>query len=588
VRPAQRTLVALLLSLGANSIATGADLEVSARLEPEVIGIEQMATLTIEVQGDGQGRMQADPEFQLENLEVVAGPYSQQSFQFVNGTTSRSATISWRVRALDLGTGRVHSIRVRVGDQVAELADLTVTVQSEPVEQEERERPKDPFEELLEPFRDPRWAPSNRSRSRGEVFLKAAVSPVNPYVGQQALYTLYLYTQSDISSINPESLPDFQGFWVREVPQPKRFDPEMVEIDGKTFARVKLLERAIFPLREGDFTLEPTRALMAVKVPVSSMRLSLLSQTEEIQRVSNPVELTVRPLPAAPPNYSGAVGDLTLTAKLEPATVKAGEAATLSLSLEGRGLLQALPDPQLPVLDTVEIYPPQQLSQDEIRSGQVFGEREWHYVLVPDEAGSIEIPSIEVPFFDSEAERYRMAATEALRLTVLPSARVVAGGVGEAQLHPIRSAALPATGTSSPWRRALPHTLVFTALLGFVATWVTRHTGRFTPEHRAALHRLERHLDQTPTHERPRQAAAELEEAWRTFLRDRWDVAPGTPSTQWREELERHGAHHKASEELERMSEDLHYLRYAPQLSSTEALQQELVQRSRQILKSLH
>jgi len=82
--------------------------------------------------------------------------------------------------------------------------------------------------------------------------------------------------------------------------------------------------------------------------------------------------------------------------------------------------------------------------------------------------------------------------------------------------------------------------------------------------------------------------AAELEEAWRTFLQDRWELSPGTPSTHWRLELERHGADPKASEELEKMSEDLHYLRYAPQLSSTEALQHELVQRSRQILKSLH
>jgi hypothetical protein len=141
---------------------------------------------------------------------------------------------------------------------------------------------------------------------------------------------------------------------------------------------------------------------------------------------------------------------------------------------------------------------------------------------------------------------------------------------------------------SSPWRQALPHALVLTALLGFVATWASRRSNRFSPEHRAAYHQLARHLDQTPTHERPRQAAAELEKAWRIYLHDRWELSPGLPSTQWRQELERHGADHNASAELERMSEDLHYLRYAPQLSSTEALQRELVQRSRQILKSLH
>lgn len=565
--------------------ASAADVEVEARLTPEVIGIEQLATLTIEIKGAGMGRLQPSPEFELDNLKVVAGPYTQESFQFVNGTTSRSATVSWRVRPLDLGTARVHSLVVRVGDQVVEKSDLHLTVQQESVQVEESEEPTDPFDEIFEPFRRPRSR--DERRPRGEVFLRATATPENPFVGQQVLYTLYLYTQSDISSINPESLPDFQGFWVREVPQPKRFDPEMVEIEGKTFARVKLLERALFPLRDGTFELEPTRALMAVKVPVTTMRLSLLSQTEEIQRVSNPVQISVRPLPTPPPGFHGAVGDLTIEATLTPPVVEAGGAATLNVQLSGEGLLQGLPDPELPELPGVEIYPPQRSSSDEVRRGRVEGVRTWSYVLVPERPGEIEIGSLELPFFDAGSGRYRLARSDALRLDVVPSTRAAAEVPEERGIHPIRSAALPVTGSTPLWFRALPHGLLASAILCLLATWAVRHSDRFAPEHREAVHRLADRLDHVRTIDHPRKVAAELEEAWRAYLHHRWDISPGTPSTQWEAELILHGANAPASAELAHLSEDLHYLRYAPQLSTTEALEVELIKRSQQILKSL-
>ncbi len=126
------------------------------------------------------------------------------------------------------------------------------------------------------------------------------------------------------------------------------------------------------------------------------------------------------------------------------------------------------------------------------------------------------------------------------------------------------------------------------ALLGLLVTWVTRRTDRFSPEHRQALHAFEDRLDTIGDIEHSRHIAQELEGGWRDFLRARWELPPGTSSNQWSESLAERGASQRACDELERLAEDIHYLRYAPQLSSNEALESELVQRSRQILKLLH
>ena len=127
-----------------------------------------------------------------------------------------------------------------------------------------------------------------------------------------------------------------------------------------------------------------------------------------------------------------------------------------------------------------------------------------------------------------------------------------------------------------------------TAVLGLLMTWVTRRSDRFSPEHRPALHAFEDRLATIGDIEHSRHIAAELESAWRDFLRDRWEVPPGSSPNHWSRDLGERGASERTCNEIERLSEDIHYLRYAPQMSSNEALEAELVQRSRQILKSLH
>jgi hypothetical protein len=578
--------LALGLALGPwAGVARGDDLAVRVELTPLTIGVEQAATLTIVVTGGGARRLQPVPDFELDNLRVVAGPYSEERFEFSNGRTSRRATLSWRVEPLEVGPAGVHSLVVAVGGQTFELADLAITVQQDPVDIAEPPISSDPFDRLFEPFLEPR---RRSSQPRGEVFLRAVATPEQAWVGQQILYRLDLYTQSDISSINPEKLPDFQGFWVREVPQPKRYEPEMVEVEGKTFARVTLLERALFPLRPGSFELEATRALMAVRVPSTTMRMSLLSHTEEVQRVSNSVRVTVKPLPEPPAGFSGAVGDLEIASTLEPSTVEAGGATTLRVELHGKGLLQGLPDPELPELPGFQVYPPQESSSEDVRQGDVYGSRSWSYVLIPERPGPVEIPQLELPYFDPAQTRYLVARSEPLRLDVVPATRGLAASSGEGRLHPIRNAALPVAGSTAPWLAWLPHVLMASALLGLLTTWATRRTGRFTPEHRRALHGFEDRLDEIERMEHGRHVASALESAWRDFLRDRWEIEAGSPSSRWSRELGARGASTEAGGALEKLAEDIHYLRYAPQLSSTEALQGELVERSRQILRSLH
>ncbi len=573
------------LLLAATAAGAAEELRVTARAAPEVVGIDQVVRFTIEVEGRGIGSRRFEPQFELDNLEIDAGPSSSQSFSFVNGVASRSESLSWILRPLEIGSAGIRSIRVRLGERVYEPPDVAVEVQDEPVadgSQQPRGR-LDPFEDFFPPL-------TGRLR-RGrppppELFLRAEIDPRDPWVGQQAIYTLYLYTQAHISSINPESLPDFNGFWVRDIELPEPAEVEMVDVDGKRFGRVPVLRRAIFPLRAGELRLEPARVQLSVRVPDRTFG-SLLSGIDQVRRDSNPLQVTARELPdGAPAGFGGAVGDLAVTSRLEPPTVDVGDAATFEITLEGAGHLQGLPAPELAPIEGVRIFPPQQEAEEAVSGSRVRGRRTWSYVLVPETAGRYTLPPFEMPYFDPAAGAYRVARSEPTALEARPVAAAATPPPAAVPPTAEESGRPPAPPSSLSWTTVAPWGLAGLLGAGLALTWWQKRNAP-TGGRGDAGRALEAALEAAGEQPSPRRAAALLEQGWREFLEQRWEIAPGTASTQWAARLEEAGAPRQPARELVALADDLHYLRYAPQLADTDTLTRELILRSKKLRRSL-
>lgn len=555
-------------------------LELYFSLEPSVIGLDETATLTLEARGAGFGRFQADPDFTLDNLTILYGPHRSSSFNYVNGTTSRSLKYSWTVQPSKVGSAAVTAATVEVRGKAYRLPDRTITVQAEPTAQPPAAAlPTDPVDEFFNRSSRRARAPS----AEPEVFLRALISPTDPYVGQQVTYTIYLYSQTDITSTEAESLPEFQGVWVHDVPQPRELRSEVVEWNGKRYGRVALMQKVLIPLRSGTIDLEPAGFRLLARLPDTGFFGPLMTRSEPIRRRSNPVSIDVRALPPAPPGFTGAVGELTYDAELSPASIEEGEAATLVVRLSGPGHIQGLPAPELPALDGIRVYPPQQTGQAEMRGQRLTGERSWSYVLVPEAAGEWTIPALSLDYFDPSTAAYRRTETPPLVLAVEP------GDSPPAVVEAPTATAPAATGDRAATERWRMVALVAVAglalgLFALMLVWLWR---RFSAGGSDSEKLLRERLSALPAGESPRRVAAAIEEAWRQFLADRWHIGPGQPSTQWSRLLEDRGADPAIASELVHLADDLHYLRYAPQLSSTDELRGDLVQRSLRLARSL-
>lgn len=613
--------VALALALAAPGAAsaTSADrVQTEIRVDPRVVRPGGTVRLTLRVEGDGLRWPEMHPRFELENLRIAGGPRKSTGVRLGTGGGRWYYTWSWFLRARNPGSATVRSIRLDVNGRELQLPPRRIRVV-----------PGGP----PGPTPSPRTAPDGRDpEARGdrdrpleareasdapEVFLRAEVEPSRPYVGQRTVYTASLYTRVNVDRIEAAGVPTFEGCWSRPVDLSRR-RAERVRVDGVTYTRKALYERELYPLRAGTFEVGPLGAdLVIERIERERLFLAPVRVSERVHRESDPVELTVRPLPEPSEDldarFTGAVGPLEVDAQLEASEVPVGHAATLTVSVTGPGHLEGLLAPSIRVPPEVEILGPRNAlgttrtgapgDAAQGRPAEASTRRTWSYLLVPHRVGTWPVPPVEIAYFDPESARYRTARAELPDLVARPAQSsgdspglASATGAGDGALHPIRSAALPVPGSTRwrsllPWAFGVPWLLALTLLLARRSGAVRAlglalgRTPRGPGGH--ALRRLHEDLEGALEEERPRRAAAAFERGWRRFLKDALGVSETTPVSAWPDALRRRRANPRGAERLTELLEELHYLRFAPELSDVESLAGELAERSERLAHEL-
>jgi hypothetical protein len=139
-------------------------------------------------------------------------------------------------------------------------------------------------------------------------------------------------------------------------------------------------------------------------------------RAEQFVREGVPVAVHVRPLPAPAPR-GAVVGRYTLRTQLDRATVRTGDAVTLTAVLEGEGNLRDI-TLALPEVPGLRMHPPRR--EDDIRAQgtRVGGTTRMEWLLVAEQPGTYTIPPLSQVVFDRFADRYNTVRSEPLSLTV--------------------------------------------------------------------------------------------------------------------------------------------------------------------------
>jgi hypothetical protein len=260
--------------------------------------------------------------------------------------------------------------------------------------------------------------PSSAAPGEADIFITAEIDSTESYVQAQLLYRVKVYRA--VATRQPRlSDPDISGVDVLvEVAGEERSYEAL--LDGKSYNVVERVY-ALFPQESGELSIAP----MMFEARV--LRDGRITGRKVYQ--SEARNLTIRPIPPPPADYPNAAWLPARSVELaeewsrEPGELPAGEPITRRLSITALGQLST----QLPVLepvppDGVRIYPDKPELSVAAVTGGILAERRDQYAIIGTGPGTVELPAVELPWWDLDAGEWKVATLPARTLEILPGA----------------------------------------------------------------------------------------------------------------------------------------------------------------------
>ena len=374
---------------------------VTASVDVNQLAVNETFTFKIDAKdADNMPRINLAP---LEkNFTIISGPAQQTSYQWINGKATSSKTLTWTLVPNQKGQLTIPALTVTVDGKKLKTKPIRINVKG-----------------------------SGQVVNKDELFLLAEIDQDEVYVGEQVTVTYKLYTRVQMS-LEDIKYPESVGFWTEElsVPRPPRFN--QTTINGVLYNVATLYKVALFPTKTGELELTPMTVRCNVQIQKKRKRQrSIFGDpffnnffNETVQKVlrTESRKIRVKPYPAGQPaNFTGAVGEFKLAASVDTDKVKANEAVTYYVELQGTGNLNMFSLPKLDFPETMEVFPPTASFEQKQLWDQFTGNMKWEYILIPRQAGKVFLPRIELAYFNPKDEQFHSISSRSVELNISPA-----------------------------------------------------------------------------------------------------------------------------------------------------------------------
>ena len=271
------------------------------------------------------------------------------------------------------------------------------------------------------------------SRGDADIFLRLSLSRTSVVVGEPITATLKIYHRANLVGFEDAKFPSFKGFWSQEVEAPSNIEFQREQVDGAMYNAAVLRRWVVIPQKAGDQSVDPAEIVCLVNV--QRPRTSTGSIFDDFfgndylttrQRVSAQAPtIHVQALPAgAPASFAGGVGQFSVSAKLSRDSLKTHDAASLLVTVSGKGNIALVEAPKISFPPDFEVYDVKTTVNTD-KSG-TSGSKTFEYPFIPRSPGDFVIGPVQYSYYDVKQRRYETAATAALPLQVLRSGSATA------------------------------------------------------------------------------------------------------------------------------------------------------------------
>ena len=369
----------------------------------------------------------APSEFQWtpnEDFTLVWGPQkgTSTSVSMVNGKTTRSSQTSYTyiLQAKKTGTYTLAPAKATVkGDQISSKAVQINVVEGGSGGQSQAQQGGSSQGQAQQGSR------SNASADTGELFMRLNLSKREVMVGEPITATLKIYQRANLTGFEDAKFPKFNGFWSQEVDTPQSIEFQREQVGDKMYNAAVLRRWVLIPQKSGTLTIDPSEIVCLVNVRTQRPRTGSIfddffenDYVTQRQRVStSAIAVKVSALPAgAPAGFSGAVGEYSVTAKLSKDALKTHDAASLIVTVTGKGNVSLVEAPKIDFPPDFEAYDVKTTSGTD-RSG-TSGSKTFEYPFIPRSPGEFTLPPVRFSYYDVKNRRYATASTDSLKLSV--------------------------------------------------------------------------------------------------------------------------------------------------------------------------
>lgn len=361
----------------------------------------------------------------IKGFEVLMGPSrsQQSSMQIINGvrTSTSSITFTYILMATSEGNFTIPGATITANN--SQIISNSVQVKVLPADQSNATSSGSSNQQKKGRTSTPS---SSTSISNQDLFITSTVNKANIYEQEAILLTYKIYTLVDLRGFGNVKLPDFKGFHSQEVELGDDRKWSMEHYNGRNYQTTVYRQFVLFPQQSGKLTIESARfdASVAKATHVTDPFEAFFnggSNFVEIKKTLNTPQLNVdvKTLPSGKPmDFSGGVGDFTISSTINSTEIKTNDAVTIKLAISGTGNLKLLSNPEIKFPEEFEIYDPKVDNKFRLTTSGLSGSKVIEYLAIPRTAGTYKIPAVKFSFFDIKSNSYKTLTTEEYVLKV--------------------------------------------------------------------------------------------------------------------------------------------------------------------------
>ena len=347
--------------------------------------IESNETLQLTVTYSGKA-VTGEPDFSLlkRNFEILSNN-RQQQYSWVNGETKSST--DWKILLLAKRQGQLTIPALKFKSHSSKAIRVSV-------------RPANK---------------ANNKTGNQPVFIQTTIDKNSAYIQEQIILSHRLHYSIPLQDISISEF-DIPDAVIQKVSE-ERFNKS---INGKNYSIIEI-KFALFPQNVGKLSI-PSQRFTAFETSGSQFG-GFFSRGNRLARLSEQKTIDILPRPS---HISASQWMPSSQLRLEQswsnnsATLTAGEPITRTIKINALGLTAAQIQP-LPSIENseVKLYPDQAVLEDKQTNRGILGIRSESVAIVPNQAGKLTLPSIEVKWWDTVNNRMQTSRLPEKTFTVI-------------------------------------------------------------------------------------------------------------------------------------------------------------------------